>query len=58
VDGNAHMLVALALKFLQRNPNVTSVLAGSKNIEHIKKNVELLNCDMDLSVLEKAIEIC
>lgn len=58
VDEKADMLVALALKFLQSNPNVTSVLAGSKNIQHIKKNVELLNCEMDSSLLEQAIEIC
>jgi aryl-alcohol dehydrogenase-like predicted oxidoreductase len=58
VDGNADMLVALALKYLHRNPNVTSVLAGSKNVQHIKKNIELLNRDMDLSLLEQATEIC
>ena len=58
VDGNADMLVVLALKYLHRNPNVTSVLAGSKNVQHIKKNIELLNCDMDSPLLEQAIEIC
>jgi len=58
VDGNTDMLVALALKFLHRNPNVTSVLAGSKNVQHIKKNIELLSCDMDASLVEQAMEIC
>jgi len=57
VDGDPDLLIALALKFLYRNPNVTSVLAGSKNIEHIKKNIQLLHLSMDESLLEQAIQV-
>ncbi|MBC8230620.1 aldo/keto reductase [bacterium] len=57
VGGNPDWLIALALKFLYRNPNVTSVLVGSKNIAHIKKNIQLLNLSMDESLLEQAIQI-
>jgi aryl-alcohol dehydrogenase-like predicted oxidoreductase len=57
VDGEPDLLIALALKFLYRNPNVTSVLAGSKNIEHIKKNIQLLHLSMDESLIEQAIQV-
>jgi aryl-alcohol dehydrogenase-like predicted oxidoreductase len=57
VDGNSDWLIALALKFLYQNPNITSVLVGSKNIAHIKKNIQLLHLSLDESLLEKAIQI-
>jgi len=57
MDGDADKLIALALKFLYQNPNVTSVLAGSKNVNHIKKNVELLDLNMDESLLKQAFQL-
>jgi aryl-alcohol dehydrogenase-like predicted oxidoreductase len=57
LDGDAEKLVALALKFLYRNPNVTSVLAGSKNAAHVRSNLEMLELDLDDALVERAIEI-
>jgi aryl-alcohol dehydrogenase-like predicted oxidoreductase len=57
VDGDADLLVALALKFLHRNPSVTSVLAGTKNAEHVRKNLDMLELDMEESLIEQAIQV-
>jgi len=57
LDGDADKLVALALKFLYRNPNVTSVLAGSKNAAHVRSNLEMLELDLDDALIEQAIQI-
>jgi aryl-alcohol dehydrogenase-like predicted oxidoreductase len=57
LDGDADKLVALALRFLYRNPNVTSVLAGSKNAAHVRKNLEMLELDLDESLIEQAIQV-
>ncbi len=58
VDGDAHKLVALALKFLYQNPHVTSVLAGSKSVAHVRQNLELLDLPMEASLIEQAIQAC
>jgi len=57
VDGDADRLVVLALRFLYRNPNVTSVLVGSKNVAHIRNNLEMLDLDIDESLIEQAIQV-
>jgi len=57
LDGDADKLVALALRFLYRNPNVTSVLAGSKNAAHVRKNLEMLELDIDESLIEQALQV-
>jgi aryl-alcohol dehydrogenase-like predicted oxidoreductase len=57
LDGDADKLVALALRFLHRNPNVTSVLAGSKNATHVRSNLKVLELDLDDSLIEQAIAI-
>jgi aryl-alcohol dehydrogenase-like predicted oxidoreductase len=57
LDGDAGKLTALALKFLYRNPNVTSVLAGSKNVAHVRSNLEILELDLDETLIERAIEL-
>lgn len=57
VDGDADKLVTLALRFLYRNPNVTSVLVGTKKVDHIRKNLELLELELDESLIEQAIQI-
>jgi aryl-alcohol dehydrogenase-like predicted oxidoreductase len=58
VDGDADKLVSLALRFLYRNHNVTSVLAGSKSPAHVRQNLELLDLDIDESLIEQAIQVC
>jgi aryl-alcohol dehydrogenase-like predicted oxidoreductase len=50
-------LVALALKFLHRNPNVTSMLAGSKNAAHVRSNLDMLELHLDDSLIARAIQI-
>jgi aryl-alcohol dehydrogenase-like predicted oxidoreductase len=57
LDGDANKLVALALRFLYRNPNVTSVLAGSKNAAHVRNNLEMLELDLDDALIEQAIQL-
>jgi aryl-alcohol dehydrogenase-like predicted oxidoreductase len=57
LDGDADKLVALALRFLYRNPNVTSVLAGSKNAAHVRSNLEMLELDLDESTIEQAVQV-
>ena len=57
LDGDADKLVALALRFLYRNPNVTSVLAGSKNAAHVRGNLDMLELELDESLIEQAIQL-
>jgi len=57
VNNDGEMLTALALHFLYQNDGISSVLIGTKNIDNLKKNMELLNREIDQSLLNKAIEI-
>ena len=57
VHGDAERLTALALKFLHGNPHVTSVLVGSKRPEHLRRNLELLDMELDAEILERAVAI-
>ena len=57
LDGDANKLVPLALRFLYRNPNVTSVLAGSKNAAHVRSNLEMLELELDDALIEQAIQV-
>ena len=45
------------LEFLHGNPHVTSVLVGSKQPEHLRRNLELLELEMDAEILKRAVEI-
>lgn len=55
--GDGNKLAALALKFLYRNNNISSVLLGTKNPDHVKNNFELLDMDIDESVVDKALYV-
>lgn len=57
VGGDGRRLTALALQFLYRNPHVSSVLAGTRRIEHVRENLELVDLDLGAGILEKALEI-
>lgn len=57
VNGDGDMMSAIALNFLYRNKGITSVLIGSKNPDHIKKNVELLQMDVDEDLYKKALDV-
>jgi aryl-alcohol dehydrogenase-like predicted oxidoreductase len=57
VNNDGDLLSTLALNFLYENKGISSVLIGTKNLEHFKKNIELLEKDFDKELLIKAIEI-
>ncbi len=42
LNNRVELLPALALQFLHRNPNISSVLVGTKSEEHLKANLRLL----------------
>ena len=58
VNYDTDLLTALALKFLYKNKKITSVLIGSKNLKHIKKNILLLEKNIDEPLMKSAIKIC
>lgn len=57
VNGDGDKLTALALQFLYRNPHVTSVLAGTKNIQHLKQNLDLMDIPLNPKIIDQATEI-
>lgn len=57
VQNDGDLLTTLALNFLYENKGISSVLIGTKNLEHFKKNMELLEREFDKELLTKAIEI-
>lgn len=57
VDYDAGMLTSLALNFLYQNKGISSVLLGTKNVNHLKDNFELLEKNIDESVMNEAIMI-
>ena len=57
VGGDADLLTALALRFLHLNPHITSVLVGSKSVDHLRRNMELLQIDLSDELLERAVDV-
>jgi aryl-alcohol dehydrogenase-like predicted oxidoreductase len=57
LNGEADKLPALALQFLRRNPSVSSVLAGTKNLLHVKHNLALMEVVIDETTMQKAMAI-
>jgi aryl-alcohol dehydrogenase-like predicted oxidoreductase len=57
VGGDGDALTSLALNFLYQNDGISSVLVGSKQVAHVRANLELLERDIDPEVMAKAIEI-
>ncbi len=57
VDGDMKTYMAIALQFLYEEKGVTSVLLGSKNPEHVKSNLELLEMPVDPELMQKAKDI-
>ena len=55
VDGDGEQLMALALNFLYQNSGVTSVLLGSKNLDHVQENMGLLEREIDGVVMDQAL---
>lgn len=57
VNQDGDLLTTLALNFLYENKGISSVLIGTKNMEHLKKNIDLLEEEFDRNLLLQAIEI-
>jgi aryl-alcohol dehydrogenase-like predicted oxidoreductase len=57
VGGDANQLTALALQFLYRTEGISSVLAGTKNVHHLRANIDLLEVIFEESVWKQAYAI-
>jgi len=57
VGNDGDLLHALALEFLYQEEGISSVLLGTKSIERFKKNMQLLEQEIDPQILRRAIEI-
>lgn len=51
---DAQTLQALALQFLYEETGISTVLLGTKNVDHIKESMELLNRELPAGLLDKA----
>ncbi len=56
-NNNYEKLIALELAFLYHNQNITTVLIGTSNKEHLIKDVKLLDNFNDYQLLAKAVEL-
>lgn len=52
--GNFQKLTALALAFLYQHEGISTVIIGSKNPQHVKQNIELLDSFKDNHLLAQA----
>ncbi len=57
VNGDTSLLTQIALHFLYQNKGITSILLGTKNVDHLLQNIDYLNQDVDSDILKKATEI-
>lgn len=57
VGNDADRLTSLALNFLYRNKFISSILLGTKNVDHLQENFAFLEKDIDDELINKAIEI-
>ncbi len=57
VGGDGDALTSLALNFLYQNDGISSVLVGSKQVAHVRANMELLERPVDPEVMAIATEI-
>lgn len=57
VNHDGDVLAALALQFLYREEGISSVLIGTKKIQHLKDNLELLEQPIPEDLMSKAIGI-
>jgi aryl-alcohol dehydrogenase-like predicted oxidoreductase len=57
LSGDAEQLPALALHFLKRNTGISSVLVGTKSVEHLKANIAAAEAPFDEALLEAAVRV-
>lgn len=57
VDNDPKRLTSLALDFLYRNKDISSILMGTKNIDHMRENIDCLDHTFDNTIMQKALDI-
>lgn len=57
VENDGDALAALALNFLYANDGISSVLVGTKNVQHLRQNMELLERPVSAKTLAEAAAI-
>jgi aryl-alcohol dehydrogenase-like predicted oxidoreductase len=56
VNGDGERLHMLALAFLRAHPAISSILVGTKNLDHLRRNIERFRSPDDLELLQRALE--
>lgn len=54
LDGDLERLPALALAFLKQNPGISSVLVGTKSLDHLAQNIAQAEAGFDAALLAAA----
>lgn len=57
LGGDYGRLPALALAFCRHNPGVSSILAGSKSVEHVRRNVDTYLAGVPEGLLREALAV-
>lgn len=57
VKGDGNLLTAIALQFLYQNDGIHSVLVGTKNLDRIEQNIQLLEYEIDPMLFQQVNEI-
>jgi aryl-alcohol dehydrogenase-like predicted oxidoreductase len=57
VEGDTNRLHKLALDFLKAHPGISSVLVGTKDLTHLKRNLEMFASETDEDLLQRALKI-
>ena len=55
VNGDGERLHTLALAFLRAHPAISSILVGTKNLHHLRRNLEWFRSPEDLDLLQRAL---
>ena len=56
VNGDGERLHILALAFLRAHPAISSILVGTKQLDHLRRNIEWFQTPEDLELLQRALE--
>lgn len=57
VKNDGEKLTALALQFLYQNQGIHSVLVGTKKLNHLQQNIDLLDLEIDPEIMKQAMLI-
>jgi len=56
VNGDGERLHTLALAFLRAHPAISSILVGTKNLDHLRRTIERFQSPDDPELLQRALE--